>query len=1119
MKKKLLCFLPVFLCLVFQFSNLGFVHTQTTSTLSNEPKGNIVNVDNSVMFEVQTDAKNDVEKKMSSAIEDVSKRDKWSYHYKLSNGHYGAQIYAAPVNYLKDGRWVPIIPVLKNSTKEGYAFECSEMNGKVLIPQASSGKTQIEFDTKKVSFLSKGLKIVSSNGETNCYNQKQVKLAQKISNSEVHFDNVYEGLTEYIGIGNDAFSMHLILNSLGSFIQNASNDSYLEYDIVVNFPGNCMPLGYQDEFLTKNGITFYNQNQEFVFRITPPVMYDANHSKDYEYKWKSISNGEGILTLRVPISWLKSSERVFPITIDPSVEIYATGSGYVEVSGGILGANYTINQNNNMKTGGTISAGMLPATNYDKLRGYAQFNISSIPTGNYVFNHSLRLSSCYTNTGQFWVAYGPAGNEPATTTGTLLYREGHDMVAYKTWTNTAIGTTEWHDMFVYNTVITHRVTTSSNWYAVKTASAESNGSWPRLNDAEVDFCAHNVGNIDNKPMLFVEYDLLPEINSVECNLTATASDYLINPGESVTIAANGTLNNIPLNNDFNGGSVGTGWDATTAATFSNPSCAAPSLDGTTFLWMGDASPHPRRLVSQAFDVHNGGWISFDLKFSMQGVDAPCEGPDEPQEGVALEYSLDNGNTWASFAYFHPMGYITVVNPGSDGEYVNSNTATAFTSWANYVFPIPPIAYSNSTKFRWNQDGSSGALYDNWGLDNIIITTPIDANIYWVHDPAGGDTLTVSPSQTTTYTAWITNGIDSCFAEVTIELDVLACQTPTPEISNLPEICVSSSRNVSLVNQNVYSPAATYQWTFQGGTPSTATGPGPHNVVWNTPGSFVVSVVIVDKMNLSGTLTTCSPSSDSTTITVNPNPTISFSATPTSGCTPLTSVFTAQSSPPAQSYSWNLGVGFTSTNANPSFTFVMPGQYNASLTITDTNGCTATSSVPIYISVYPIPNVDFTVEPEIGFIEIPINFTSSYTTSPATWTWDFGDGSNASVTAPATTHTYTQSGIFSVTHTVQSQYGCTNSITHDYTVIVDIIIPNVYTPNDDGVNDFFVIDGIDLLKNCELKIYNRWGRKVYESDSYKNDWDGKGFAEGTYYYVFTTPIKTLKPFHGTVTLLR
>ncbi len=1101
-----------FLLLLFSQSFIFSQNTANNNQTLTEPKGDVFNAKQNLMYESKVNIANDVIQKLSTGTEDKSLRDKWSYHYKLSNGHYGAQIYSDPVNYLKDNKWMPIIPILKTSNKEGFAFECNEMNGNVLIPQNSSGKTKIQFNSKTVSFLAKGLRIVDENGETNLISQKQIKPANKISDNEVHFDNVYDGITEYVGIGNDAFLFHLLINSLPSYLSNASTNAYFEYDILVNYPANCLPFETQDNFVTSSDISFFDQNHEFVFRITPPLMFDANQNQEYEYKWKYISQGEGVLTMRVPILWLISPERVFPITIDPSVEIYGNGSGWTEITGSLF-TTYNKTANDNMRTGEQVTV-ML--ANNDKHRGFAGFNISSIPVGQYVYNHSVRLSSCYTNTGQFWVAYGTTNQNPASATGTQLYGEG-DVVTYKAWNNTAIGTTEWHDYSPYNIIITQRI--PSGWYGIKTISAESNGTWPRKNAARVDFCAHNTANQDNKPLLFVEYSTPPSINTIECNITAGASSYLISAGESVEIGAGGTLNNIPLNNNFNSGGPGSGWEATTAATFTNPSCAGSCLDGTTFLWMGDASPHPRRLVSQNFDVHNGGWITFDMKYSIQGNAAPCEGPDEPQEGVALEYSIDGGSTWSGIMYFHPQGYFNVVNPGSAGNSVASGATTPFTSWANYIFPIPPAAFTNSTKFRWNQDGSSGALYDNWGLDNIIITTPIDAHIYWEHNPGGGDTLTVAPTQTTTYTAWITNGLDSCYAEVTIEIDILTCQTPTPQISNLPNICVSNSRAVSLINQSAYSSNAVYQWTFEGGTPSSATSAGPHNVTWNTVGTYNVSVTIIDKMDLAGTMTTCSPASDSTTILVNPNPVISFTGTPTSGCTPVNSVFTAESTPPAQTYSWNLGAGFTSTSASPSFAFIIPGQYSASLTITDTNGCSSTTSVPNYITVYPIPNFDFTVDPAIGFIEIPINFTSSYTNSPATWSWTFGDGANASVTSPTTTHTYPQSGIFSVTHTVQSQYGCTNSVTHNYTVIVDIIIPNVFTPNKDGTNDLFVIDGIELLDNCQLKIYNRWGRVVYKSDNYKNDWDGKDSAEGTYYYVFTTPIESLKPFHGTVTLLR
>ncbi|PCJ25010.1 MAG: hypothetical protein COA97_08505 [Flavobacteriales bacterium] len=60
--------------------------------------------------------------------------------------------------------------------------------------------------------------------------------------------------------------------------------------------------------------------------------------------------------------------------------------------------------------------------------------------------------------------------------------------------------------------------------------------------------------------------------------------------------------------------------------------------------------------------------------------------------------------------------------------------------------------------------------------------------------------------------------------------------------------------------------------------------------------------------------------------------------------------------------------------------------------------------------------------------------------------------------------------------------------------------NVFTPNGDGINDFFTLINLDDYLNPSVKVYNRWGQLVYESDSYQNDWDGDNLNEGTYYYI-------------------
>ncbi|MDD3079626.1 MAG: gliding motility-associated C-terminal domain-containing protein [Paludibacter sp.] len=89
-----------------------------------------------------------------------------------------------------------------------------------------------------------------------------------------------------------------------------------------------------------------------------------------------------------------------------------------------------------------------------------------------------------------------------------------------------------------------------------------------------------------------------------------------------------------------------------------------------------------------------------------------------------------------------------------------------------------------------------------------------------------------------------------------------------------------------------------------------------------------------------------------------------------------------------------------------------------------------------------------------------------------------------------------------TYTVKDINGNVSNVTTVDITILDnqLFIPNVFTPNGDGTNEFFEIKGIDSYSNAELLIYNRWGSEVYHSTSYQNDWDGNGLNEGTYYYL-------------------
>jgi gliding motility-associated-like protein len=87
-------------------------------------------------------------------------------------------------------------------------------------------------------------------------------------------------------------------------------------------------------------------------------------------------------------------------------------------------------------------------------------------------------------------------------------------------------------------------------------------------------------------------------------------------------------------------------------------------------------------------------------------------------------------------------------------------------------------------------------------------------------------------------------------------------------------------------------------------------------------------------------------------------------------------------------------------------------------------------------------------------------------------------------------------------------------------LADIVIPNVFTPNSDGINDLFEIENVP--ENTEVIILNRWGNVVFSSSNYQNNWDGKDtsgkeLVDGVYTYKFITKEGIIG--HGFVQLIR
>jgi gliding motility-associated-like protein len=101
--------------------------------------------------------------------------------------------------------------------------------------------------------------------------------------------------------------------------------------------------------------------------------------------------------------------------------------------------------------------------------------------------------------------------------------------------------------------------------------------------------------------------------------------------------------------------------------------------------------------------------------------------------------------------------------------------------------------------------------------------------------------------------------------------------------------------------------------------------------------------------------------------------------------------------------------------------------------------------------------------------------------------------------------------------IQDSLGCSIELQARVAKDIDIFIPNVMTPNNDGSNDVFFIRNLPESGENKLIITNRWGKEVYSATGYKNNWKGEEAVDGIYYY--RLQINGGTPITGWVEILR
>jgi len=258
------------------------------------------------------------------------------------------------------------------------------------------------------------------------------------------------------------------------------------------------------------------------------------------------------------------------------------------------------------------------------------------------------------------------------------------------------------------------------------------------------------------------------------------------------------------------------------------------------------------------------------------------------------------------------------------------------------------------------------------------------------------------------------------------------------------------------------------------------------------------------------------------INVVPAPDPDFLYSDTSGCADLTVAF-LENTTNAEAFVWDFGDGSPISNLNnPVHTYDSPGIYAASLTALGPNGCSSTST-PVTIRVAPPVMAEFQTDvlttDTLQIPEATIRFTD-LSINANEWLWSFGDGSYSTENSP--THEYWKPGTYDITLTVTDEFGCSDQFTLGSFVVInpELFIPNVFSPNDDGVNDLYRIIYTGQEPQ-ELVIFDRWGKEIYQTNTVEEAWNGRLLngeeaPEGVYFYIFKVGSEYFK---GELTLMR
>jgi len=237
--------------------------------------------------------------------------------------------------------------------------------------------------------------------------------------------------------------------------------------------------------------------------------------------------------------------------------------------------------------------------------------------------------------------------------------------------------------------------------------------------------------------------------------------------------------------------------------------------------------------------------------------------------------------------------------------------------------------------------------------------------------------------------------------------------------------------------------------------------------------------------------------------------VDFTASQVRGCDSLSVRFTLFTSLTSPKVRWNFGNGKASQEINPApVLYEKPGAYTVTVTVNDT--IIRRKNKYIQVRPSPIANFQYTDSSTQGsYVYSFHSLQQPVDTALYFYQWKFSDH-NSSDTTSDVVHVFDSTGIYRVFLKVTDDFGCTDSSMRLINVSESLYVPNVFTPNEDGLNDLLEIPvGGEVL--YRFVIFTRYGLLIYKTESKFPSWDGRNAAgvkmpEGIYYYI----IESLDP---------